>query len=457
MGFARRLARSPRSLRARLVLVAAASILAAVALFAIASVVIVGHELRSSLDAALRERAQEVAELAVSAPAVLFDPGALESPVSGRQIVVEVIDAHGRVLARSLNLGARLLPQDQLTRQALVDGQAGFEEVEIGGREFQMYAAPIADAGGPAAGGVVLVASDTTDIVHTIGQIGFVLALTGAAVALLAIAAAAVLTDRGLRPLRRLATAAGGIERTADPSQRLPQAPAADEIGQLTGVLNRMLASLEQARASERRFLADASHELRTPVTTLLGNVEYAARHGADPEVMKDLHHEARRLARLVDDLLVLERAAAPSQNLDRVELDALARDAVQHADGGEGGRVRLAAADPVAVRADEAALRRALANLIDNALVHGPVAGEVDVAVRRRDGRVLLTVSDQGPGPGLADRDRVFERFWRGGDTTDRPGSGLGLSIVATIVERHGGSVRVEGSEFTVDLPALQ
>ena len=128
-------------------------------------------------------------------------------------------------------------------------------------------------------------------------------------VVLLAALGAATLTRRGLRPLRRLALAAGEIERTADPAQRLPKPATADELGQLTGVLNRMLAALEQARAGERRFLADASHELRTPVTALLGNVEYAVRHGADEEVLGDLRHDALRLAHLVDALLVLERA----------------------------------------------------------------------------------------------------------------------------------------------------
>ncbi len=161
----------------------------------------------------------------------------------------------------------------------------------------------------------MLVASDTTDIVDTINHLGFVLALTGAVVALLAALTAGVLTRRGLRPLRRLAGAAEEIERTGDPARRLPGgqlgARPAQEIAQLAGVLNRMLASLERSGASERRFLADASHELRTPVTTLLGNVDYAARHGVDDELLRDLQRDALRLARLVDDLLVLEREGA--------------------------------------------------------------------------------------------------------------------------------------------------
>ncbi len=175
----------------------------------------------------------------------------------------------------------------------------------------------------------MLVASDTSDISDTLSHLGVVLALSGLGAALLAVAAAALLTRRGLRPLRRLADAAGEIERTADPSRRLPETGVADEIGRFTGVLNRMLASLETARASERRFLADASHELRTPVTALLGNVEFAARHGADEEVIADLKRDAARLARLVDDLLVLERSGAAQQDLEPVDLARLVSDVV--------------------------------------------------------------------------------------------------------------------------------
>ena len=162
-------------------------------------------------------------------------PGALEGPAAGRQIVVQVLDARGRLVARSLALGAQLLPQDALERAARRRGQAGLETVVVGGRELRMFAAPIADAGTPASGGVVLVASDTSDIAHTTGSLGAAVALSGAGVVLLAAIAAAALTRRGLRPLSRLADAAGEIERTADPSRRLPDPALADEVGQLTG------------------------------------------------------------------------------------------------------------------------------------------------------------------------------------------------------------------------------
>ena len=448
--------RRPQTLRVRLVLAAAASIVAALALFGVATVVVVRHELRSSLDNALRERAQQVAELAVSAPALLSTPGALESPVSGHQIVVEVLDAHGRILARSLTLGAELLPQDRLAQAARLAGATGFESVEEGGRVFRLYAAPIALTG-PAGGGAVLVASDTTDITQTTNHLGFVVVLIGAGVAVLAALAAAALTRRGLLPLSRLAAAAGEIERTADPSRRLPDSGVADEIGQLTGVLNRMLASLEAARAGERRFLADASHELRTPVTTLLGNVEFAARHGADAEVLEELVRDARGLARLVDDLLVLERAGAPSASSSEAGAVDLSELVSAVAASHDGRVVTSAGAGAMLVRGDQSELSRALENLVENALVHGPASGSVSVSLAREAGRVRMTVRDEGPGPDPADAERLFERFWRGPDASGRPGSGLGLSIVAAIAQRHGGTVVVQGSAFTVDLPALE
>jgi signal transduction histidine kinase len=449
--------RRPQTLRVRLALAAAGATLAALALFGLATVVLVRHELRASLDTALRQRAAQVAQLAVSAPAVLNAPGALESPVSGHQIVVEVIDAHGRILARSLTLGASVLPEDRLARAARVSGATGFENVDLAGRVFRLYAAPIA-LSGPAGGGAVLVASDTTDIARTSNHLALVVVLIGAGVALLAALLAAGLTRRGLRPLRRLADAAGEIERTADASRRLPESGAPDEIGRLTGVLNRMLASLEAARAGERRFLADASHELRTPVTTLLGNVEFAARHGADPVVLEELQRDARRLARLVDDLLALERADAPVHEGVPIDVALLAEEVVR-AHAGEDARVAAAGIEPATVRGDASELSRALENLVENALVHGPDDGRVTVSVAHSDdaARVLLTVRDEGPGPDSDDYDRLFERFWRGPAGSARPGSGLGLSIVAAIAQRHGGAVHVQGSAFTLDLPAIE
>jgi signal transduction histidine kinase len=439
-----------RSLRARLVAAAAGSILVAVAIFGVAAVTITSRQLHSTLDKALRQRARDVARLATSAPAVLTAPGALESPAGGRQVVVEVFDSRDRILARSVALGARLLPADPAIQRARRSGHAGFADIRLDGSPARLYAAPIASIGGSAAGGVVAVASQTSDIEETTRHLRALLLVSGLGAALLAAGLAALLTTRGLAPLRRLSSGAREIQRTADVSRRVPvPAVADDEVGELTTVLNEMLAALERAREAERRFLADASHELRTPVSALLGNAEYVANHGATPEALADLRADAARLARLVDDLLVLERAetsGAPDEPVDLRELVRLE----------SAGRERVVVGElaDVRVRGDGEALRRALANLLDNALLHGPPGRPVHVDLRRNGDRARLVVRDEGSGPPTDSREQIFERFYRGADSGERPGSGLGLPIVAMIARRHGGTVTVDGAAFTLELP---
>jgi signal transduction histidine kinase len=459
----------PRTVRGRLVAVSAVSILAAVAVFTGLTIMLVGHQLRSSLDSALRTRAQEAAQLAVSAPALLTDPGALESPVSGREIAVEVLDAHGTILARSLTLGARLLPQDRLVRAARVDGRSGYEDLLIGGRDYRLFVAPIAEAGGPAAGGAVLVASDTTDIHDTISHLGVVLTVSGAAIALIAALIAAGLTRRGLRPLRRLAAGAEEIERTADPARRLPAAGAAsDEIAQLTGVLNRMLASLERSRANERRFLADASHELRTPVTTIRGYAELyrlgglAQRQELD-QAMRRTEQEAVRMASLVDDLLLLARLdeGRPLAR-ESVDLGVLGVEAAADARAVAPDRTITAeVAEGVTVEGDEHRLRQVVGNLVGNALVHTPAGTPVSVRVHNGGGSAVVEVHDDGPGMAPEVAAQAFERFSRADASRSRHagGSGLGLAIVRAIVLSHGGDVALdtgpgEGTTVRVELP---
>jgi len=440
-----------RSLRARLVLAAAGSIVAALAIFGVAASLITHRELNGSLDRALRQRAGDVARLAVSAPAVLTTPGALEAPAGGRQVTVEVLDSRGRILARSVALGARLLPRDRVVERARREGRAGLETVAVGGRPIRLYAAPIARVSGEASGGVVIVASDSADLEAATRRLTALLTVSALVVAALTTLLAWFLTRRGLRPLRRLAGGAREIERTADVSRRLPPTTADDEISELTAVLNGMLGALEGARAAERRFLADASHELRTPVTALLGNVEYAASHGASEEVLADLRTDTTRLARLVDDLLVLEREQNERAPMTPVRLDEVARTAAAISE-----RVKLGHLAAVAVAGEREALVRAARNLVDNGVVHGPPGGTVGLTVGAENGRAFLSVTDEGPGPPAGDRANLFERFWRGQEAASRPGSGLGLAIVESTVQRHGGTLSVDGSTFTVAFPAL-
>jgi two-component system, OmpR family, sensor kinase len=436
-----------RSLSFRLAVAAVAAVALAVLVFGIAARIVVSDRMHASLDDSLRQRATDVARLAVSAPALLRSPGTLESPLSGHQLSVEVLDSEGAIVARSLSLGAKLLPRtaaDPTARR----GATAFADAELDGESIRVFAAPIADAGGPASGGVVLVAGSTADIDETEHRLGLVLILCGVGAVVIGAALAAVLTRRGTRPLRDLSTSAATIARTEDPARRLAELAGPAEVRELAETLNGMLGGLAAARERERRLLADASHELRTPLTSLRGNVEYVARHGADPEVIADLEADAVRLGRLVEDLLALERESAPELPRRPLRLDALVGDAVATREGA------VAELDgPMIVNGDSEGLARALDNLLDNAERHGPAGGEVRVALRRDGDEALVEVTDQGAGFEPGTEEDAFGRFWRGAGT-GAPGSGLGLAIVRATAERHGGRAWAAGSTVTLALP---
>jgi two-component system OmpR family sensor kinase len=418
------------NLRLRTILAAAAATMLAVVVLGSAVDVLVTRHLRHELDRSLRTRAIGVAQLAASAPALLTTPGALDAPAGGTQALVEVIDRRHRIVARSLSLGGRVLPQS-LAQDAIDGDTSRYRTVRFGGDELRVYVAPLANVSG---GGAVLVAASTTDLSNTISTLHGLTIIAALLAAGVGAGAAALLMRGALQPLARLDRAAGEIGRTADPSKRLPDPRRADEVGRLATTLNSMLDSLERAQESERRFLADASHELRTPLTALRGNVAHLARYGATPALVADLEADAERLARLADDLLTLSREEAAAPPDDGVRLDELA-----YAAGAD--RVE---AEPVTVTGDRAALERSVSNLVDNARRHG--RGAVTISVRVDGERALLSVEDEGAGVSLVDRERVFERFY--GD-----GSGLGLAIVRATAERHGGRAFVEGPRFTVEL----
>ncbi|HEX2708845.1 MAG TPA: ATP-binding protein [Solirubrobacterales bacterium] len=437
-----------RSLNFRLTAAAIAAVLLAVLVFGIGARIIVSDQMHSSLDRSLRQRAIDVARLSVSAPAVLSAPGALESPVSGRQLSVEVLDREQAIVARSLALGAKLLPRGPEVGAAL-RGESAFADARLDGEPIRIYAAPIADVGGPAAGGVVLVAASTADIEDTLHQLGLLLALCGAIAVLAGGVAAALLTRRSVRPLRELSSSAAAIEQTGDASRRLAEPAAPEEIGELARTLNGMLSALEDSRERERRFLADASHELRTPLTSLIGNVDFLARHGAGAEVIADLQGDAERLRRLIDDLLVLERetgADAPERpvRLERTIAKVSA------------GRPNVVAEieGSATVIGEPDALARSLENLLENAALHGPPDGRIVISMKVVDGGAEVAVSDEGAGFPPGSEEAAFERFWRGEEAGERLGSGIGLAIVRATAERHGGEVRAQGSTVTMTLP---
>jgi two-component system OmpR family sensor kinase len=278
----------------------------------------------------------------------------------------------------------------------------------------------------------------------------------------------------GVRPIKKMTATATAIAE-GDLSHRVDPAPAGTEAGELGTALNTMLGRIEESfavrEASEerlRQFVADASHELRTPVTSIRGYAELYQRGALDDEAslaqaMRRTEQEAIRMGRLIDDLLLLARLDQ-GRPLERatVDLGHLVNDAVLDARAIDPERpITTELASGVNVLGDEHRLHQVVANVIANSLRHSPQSAAVHVQLTRTDRRAVLEVSDEGPGMTPDVAARAFERFYRADPSRsrDRGGSGLGLSIVRAIVEAHGGSVTLvtavgEGTTVRIELP---
>ncbi|MER7571044.1 HAMP domain-containing sensor histidine kinase [Streptomyces sp. NPDC126514] len=263
-----------------------------------------------------------------------------------------------------------------------------------------------------------------------------------------------LVTRRALRPVEGIRREMAEITASEDLSRRVPEPATHDEVARLARTTNETLSALETSVERQRRFVADASHELRSPIASLRTQLEVAAAH---PELL-DLDgavEDTVRLQRLAADLLLLARLDAGERPVGaRVDLAALAG---EEAEGRAGVMVR--ADGPVEVTGSRGQLGRVLANLLDNAARHARAA--VTVTVRREGDRAVLQVADDGDGVAVADRERIFERFVRLDEARSRDdgGAGLGLAIARDVAERHGGTLTVGdaptgGALFELRLP---
>jgi signal transduction histidine kinase len=324
-------------------------------------------------------------------------------------------------------------------------------------------------------------AKQTSDLEASVARVRLFLALGVLGGSALALLAGLAVARRAMAPIAALTRAAKEIARTRDPAVRLPKPEADDEVADLARTLGEMLQALDAARAEteamlerQREFVADASHELRTPLTSVLANLELleeelaGRKEGTDAwtgdaaEIAESALRSSRRMRRLVADLLLLARADAGREAARRrtdvaLVLAAAAAEAAPLADGHE---VAIDAAPGLWVDAVPDDLHRLALNLLENALRHTPPGTPVRAAALRDADAIELTVEDEGPGIPAELRERLFDRFVRGGADGGGGGSGLGLAIVRAVAEAHGGSVRVEerpggGVRFVVRLPA--
>ena len=310
---------------------------------------------------------------------------------------------------------------------------------------------------------------------RTLRETRTALAIGAPLMLLFAVAGGYALARQSLRPVASMTEQAARIG-AGTLHERLPVANARDELGRLGTVFNGLLGRLEAAFDRQRRFMADASHELRTPVAIIGGEAELAlAREDRSaPELraaLGTIDEEAARLTRIVEELFLLARADAGAQPLAREELYLadLVRDAVHHVRT-LAARKRITvscdARGDLPFRGDEGLLRRLVLNLLDNAIKYTPEGGRVTVTAERRVGDYAIEVADTGPGIPPEAQPRIFDRFFRAargsadGSAAATGGAGLGLAIARWIAEAHGGRVELtrtgsEGSTFTVLLPA--
>ena len=265
---------------------------------------------------------------------------------------------------------------------------------------------------------------------------------------------------RGLEPLEAMSRAVA--KRRPDAMAPLGERDLPEELQPLVASLNGLLARLSEALAAQRRFTADAAHELRTPLAALKLQLDVARRNGAasnDAAALRDVEAGVARASHVVEQLLTLARVEpeALAQQRSECDLVAIARDAiVAHAALAVAKSIDLglARATPATVSGDPSSLAILLANLIDNALRYTPRGGRIDVAVDADEGGATLSVADSGPGIPPEERERVFDRFVRGADNPE-PGSGLGLSIVKRVADAHHATIALDapaqGSGLTV------
>jgi two-component system sensor histidine kinase MprB len=295
----------------------------------------------------------------------------------------------------------------------------------------------------PAGNWALQVARPLTEVDRSLRNILVVLAIVAAAGIALAAALGALVARAALTPIERFTRRTEEIADHRNAVERIA-ATGDDELARLARSFNTTLDALERSIEAQRHLVADASHELRTPIASLRANVQTIEDADRLPEgeraaLRADILAELDELTALVGDVVELARGSKPGRMLDDVRVDQIVEALVQRAEGRGGVDVQFCAdLEPTVIRGEPDRVNRAVSNLLDNAVKWSPAGGTVDLSLR--DG--VLTVRDHGPGFADADLPHIFERFYRADDSRGRPGSGLGLAIVRQAAEAHGGSV---------------
>ena len=428
-----------------------------------------------AVDSLLRTRAETLSLTTTADTTELPDLDASAFTIHPFYVQLQRVD--GAIVARSANLGGQAFP---VQTDVLVLGRATYANAAMAGHALREYVMPVP------AGLVLGVATPTEDPIQPTLMVFLISGLFGLVVA---VALGWLLAQLALTPIEQLAGTVRGITSTEDLTRRVPGklTDRPDAVGGLAREINGMLGRLQEASErlaaaleAQRRFVADASHELRTPLTSLRGNVHLLIQYLAEQvlsssesmveDILNDMSVESERMSRMVDGLLVLARADAEQHlSLTPTPVNPLLRTAFKatcaFAEGVEVGLATLKR--DVSVAADADRLIQVLLILLDNAVRYTPPGGHVQLGAvpEDRGGRagVLIEVTDSGAGVPAAERERIFERFYRGTTSRgDSAGAGLGLAVARWIIQEHHGSIEVHdaqpaGSTFTVWLPKLK
>jgi len=342
----------------------------------------------------------------------------------------------------------------------------GFSHVLVGGTVYRTLTVPVFATTGIRLGTFQVALSEGTpqtvavNVAAALGAAGLVVVLLGSALSIWAARGA-------LRPLTHMAGDAAAIS-LASPGKRMAIDGPADELSALADALNAMLERLEHAYAEQRRFVADASHELRTPVAIIRGNVELL-RRGDVPkddsdEALEMIEHESVRMTRLLDELLSLARLEGGMHTFQPLEVRTILEEGAARAKMLGERVITVEGPSNVWIQGDPDLLDQAVLNVLRNALAHTSDGGHITLSAQADDTHVRLSIVDDGPGIPEAELKRIFDRFYRaqGQRPGDSGGAGLGLAIAQRLVDLHGGTMSAEnvsagkGARFTIELPRI-
>jgi two-component system, OmpR family, sensor histidine kinase MprB len=436
------------TLRARIAAAAGLAVALVVIVAAVAVYLGVRAQLRGEVDESLRERTGAVGGF--GGPGRFMGGGPDEVPglprpapvpFGGPEGYVQVVLPHGRAFGRPG--GEAQLPVEDRARDIAAEGSGSYlTDMTVDGVHLRVLTEALPR------GGALQVARPLDEIDRQLDRILIVLAFVGAGGVALGAGLGALVARTALAPIDRFTRRTEQLAADPDPSERM-EVSGGDELARLARSFNATLDALERSVEAQRQLVADASHELRTPIASMRANIQTLVEADRLPvherEALRaDVVAELDELTALVADVVELARGTVQGELTDEVRLDEIVEVVVERARARSGGRVEFqVGTEPTVVRGDPGRIHRAVSNLVDNAVKWSPPGGRVELKLAGG----ALTVRDHGPGFEEGDLPRVFERFYRADGARGLPGSGLGLAIVRQAAEAHGGSVEASNA----------